>query len=383
MNGHLRLTQQEADPIGAIAAAPIVTIGASVAFVVALGLTWAHWNEVGSPLAAVVALLLLAAAGSVAAVWALPAHAPFTNERLWIVVTLAVGAAIAEYVSTIGNNREVYDDFGPAVIGLLILSLAPYITWLSASLAGVLSAVVLSILAAGATMYASSEAPIGGILILNAAPVLAMSAAAAGYSYRIVSDTLAWQRAANRVALQRDAELRAGIARTVQQSGVSVLGREVLPFLAGVMTAERISVSDAGRARELAEALRRALRAGLESTWIDDLAANIRVARGIDTIVDDPTGAADDLGADQRSAVTALISWLGDAARSRRIGVAFTNEGDEGERGVVTIVSAPGSAPPNRRELDRFVAVARAVALRADASLTRENVTVELRYDIE
>lgn len=383
MNGHLRLTQQEADPIGAISASPIVVIGAALAFLLATGLTWWHWSEVASPLAAVIALVLVAAAGTTAALAAAPARAPFTNERLWIVVTLAVGAAIAEYVSTIGNNRQLVDDFGPTVIGMLIFSLAPFCTWLSAVFAGVLSTAVLSILVVGASMYTESTAPVAALVTLNAAPVLAMSAAAAGYSYGIVAETLAWQREANRAALQRDAELRAGIARSVQQSRVSVLGREVLPFLAGVMTADRITVTDADRARELAEALRRALRAGIESTWLDDLAASIRMNRGVDTIVDDPTGAATALTADQRSALTALISWLGDAARSRLITVSFTEESDGETHGDITLVAETGASPPSRRDLDRFVAVARAVALRADASLTRENVTVGLSYDID
>jgi hypothetical protein len=162
-----------------------------------------------------------------------------------------------------------------------------------------------------------------------------------------------------------------------------VLGREVLPFLAGIMTAERISVADADRARELAEALRRALRAGIESTWLDDLAATIRMNRGVDTIIDDPTGAAAALTADQRSALTALISWLGHASRSRLIRVAFTGAGDGAGHGDIVLVSDSGASPPSRRELDRFVAVARAVALRADATLTRENVTVGLSYDID
>ena len=383
MSGHLRLTPQEADPIGAISASPIVAVGSILAFMLATGLTWSHRSEVGSPLAAGIALVLVAAAGTAAVIASSPARAPFTNERLWIIVTLAVGGAIAEYVSTIGNNRQLSDDFGSTVIGMLILALAPFCTWVSLALAGVLSAAVLSILVVGASIYTTSEAPIAALITLNSAPVLAMAAAAAGYSYGIVAETLAWQREANRAALQRDAELRAGIARSVQQSRVSVLGREVLPFLAGVMTAERISVADADRARELAEALRRALRAGIESTWLDDLAANIRMNRGVDTIVDDPTGAAAALTADQRSALTALISWLGDASRSRLIRVAFTRAGDGAGHGDIVLVADSGASPPSRRELDRFVAVARAVALRADATLTRENVTVGLSYDIE
>lgn len=373
----MRLTQQEADPIGAITAAPLVTIGAVLAFVSSIVLTFAHWQEVGSPFAAVLGVALVAAAGLIAAISAAPSRAPFSAERLWLVVALAVGAAVAEYVSTIGADRYIYDDFGPIVIGMLILSLAPFCSWVSLLLAGLLSTAVLSILIVGSSTSAVIAAPISALVAVNSAAVLAMSAAAAGYSYAIVDETLAWQREANRAALHRDAELRAGIARSVQQSRVSVLGREVLPFLAGVMTADRVSVADADRARELAEALRRALKAGIESTWLDDLAANVHLSRGIPVIVDDPVGGAADLGDDQRSALTALISWLGEGSRSAVIRVTITTEP---RRRRIVVEADHGASPPARRDLDRFAAVARAVSMRAELRLTGENVHVELSH---
>jgi hypothetical protein len=373
----MRLTQQEADPIGAITAAPLVWIGAIAALGTSIALTIVHLPEVGSPLAAVLAIAFVAAAGLTAAISAAPGRAPFTTERLWLVVTLAVGAAIAEYISTIGANRILYDDFGPTTVGLLILAVAPFCTWVSLLLAGVLASVVMSLLVVGTASVIALEAPLSTLIAVNSAAVLAMSAAAAGYSYAIIDETLTWQREANRAALRRDAELRAGIARSVQQNRVSVLGREVLPFLAGVMTADRISVADSDRARELAEALRRALKAGIESTWLDELGANVQLSRGIVVIVDDPKGAAVDLGDDQRSALTALLMWLGDADRSAGIRVAISAES---ERRRITLTSAHGSSPPSRRELDRFVAVARAVEMRAEVILTRENVRVELSH---
>lgn len=376
----MRLTQQEADPIGGITAAPIVVIGSVLALGTAVTLTWVHRAEVGSPIAAILAILLVAAAGAVASISAAPSRAPFTAERLWVVVTLAVGAAIAEYTSTVGSNRYLYDDFGPVVIGMLILAVAPYCTWVSLALAGLLASIVLSILVVGASSYIAADAPVGALVAVNASPVIALSAAAAGYAYAIIAETLAWQREANRAALQRDTELRAGIARSVQQSRVSVLGREVLPFLAGVMTAERISVAEADRARELAEELRRALRAGLESTWLDDLATNLRLARGIETLVDDPSGAADLLGDDQRSALTALITWLAEPGRSERIAVSLVTDLDGGR---IVISAVPAGRPPAKREIDRFIAVARAVSLGAESASTRENVRVELSYVID
>ncbi len=383
----MHLTQQEADPIGGIAAAPLVTIGACLAFGMSVALTILHWDQVRFPIAAVLALALVAAAGIFAAVSATPSRAPFTPERLWIIVALAVGAAIAEYLSTIGANVSYYDDFGPLAIGMLILSVAPYCTWVSLLLSGVLAAVVLSILVLGSGTAMAVDAPVGTLIALNSSAVLALSAAASGFSYAIVDETLAWQREANRAALQRDAALRAGIARSVQQSRVSVLGREVLPFLAGVMTADRISVADADRARELADALRRALKAGIESTWLDDLGADVQLARGILVVVDDPTGAAVDLGDDQRSALTALVMWLGDARRSEEVKLAIRGDhsdsaSDNGRLRIV-IETVNGSAPPTRRELDRFAAVARAVNMLPEMALTRDNVRVELSHEPE
>jgi len=206
----MRLTQQEADPIGGITAAPIVAIGAALAFVVSIVLSVVHWHEVVSPLAAVLGVVLVGAAGLTAAISARPAFAPFTVDRLWLVVTLGVGAAIAEYVSTIGNDRYLYDDYGPLAIGMLILAVAPYCTWVSLLLAGVLAAAVLSILVVGSAATTATTVPIGALIAVNSAAVLALSAAAAGYSYAIVDETLAWQREANRAALRRDADLRAG-----------------------------------------------------------------------------------------------------------------------------------------------------------------------------
>jgi len=373
----MRLTQQEADPIGGITAAPLVVIGAGLAFTTSVVLTVAHWSEVGSPWAALLAVALVAAAGLCAAFLAAPGRAPFRTESLWLVVALAVGGAIAEYLSTIGANRFLYDDFGPIIVGMLILSLAPFCTWVSLLLSGVVATAVLSILIAGSPSTTVIAAPLVTLIAVESASVLALTAAAAGYSWAIVAVTLTWQREANRAALQRDGELRAGIARSVQQSRVSVLGREVLPFLAGVMTADRISVADADRARELAEALRRALKAGIESTWLDDLGATIRMSRGIPVSVDDPTGASDDLADDQRSALTALLTWLSEGSRSAGIRVAIELEVS---RRRLVITSANGATPPSRRELDRFIAVARAVSMRAEALVTRENVRVELSH---
>ncbi|MBM7503999.1 hypothetical protein ACFPER_10965 [Agromyces aurantiacus] len=380
MSGGMRLTQQEVDPIGGLAAAPMVVVGSALAVVVAVGVTAAQWAEVSAPVVAIVAVMLVVAAGVVASVSTLPRRAPFTVDRLWLTVSLAVAAAIAEYIATVGAPGGAgYDHFGPIVVGALVLAVAPYSTWVSLLVAGGIAAAILTILQIGSTGASLPRVVAVSIVILDAVTVLAFTAAAAGYSASIVRETLAWQRQANAAALERDAGIRTGIARSVQQSRVSVLGREVLPFLAHVMTADRITVADADRARVLAEALRRALKAGLESTWLDDLAASVAATRDVSVSVHDPGGIAGRLRSDQRPALTALLSWLttGDRARAVRMSVDA-----DGSGGVIVLDAEPGTAPPARREVERFLAVARSVGLRGDVVITRENVQVEFRYDL-
>ena len=183
----IRLTQQEADPIGGIAAAPIVLIGSALALAASIVLTFWHRSDVSSPAAALLGVVLVAAAGTTASISALPSRAPFTAERLWVVASLAVGAAIAEYVSTLGGDQYLLDDYGPLVIGMLILAVAPFCTWMSLLTAGMLASAVLAILAVGAAGGMTSGASLVALVAVNTSAVLALSAAAAGYSYGIVA----------------------------------------------------------------------------------------------------------------------------------------------------------------------------------------------------
>ncbi|GAA1059383.1 hypothetical protein [Agromyces bracchium] len=381
MSTALRLTQQEVDPIGGVAAAPLVLIGSVLSVATSIALTAWHWGEVASPLAAVLGILLVAAAGAVATTSALPARAPFTVDRLWFTVALAVGGAIAEYVSTVGADRYLYDDYGPLVVGMMILSLAPFSTWIALLAAGTVAAAVLAILAVGSAGASATQASAAALVAVNSVAVLALSAAGAAYSATIVRESLAWQRHANSIALERDGGLRAGIVRSVQQGRVSVLSREVLPFLADITNSQRISVADADRARELADLLRRALKAGIESTWLDDLAASIEAARQVPITVEDPGATAGRLRSDQRPPLTALLSWLSSGGRSESIRISVAANGGGAIVSVLAIVDADGASSPTRREVERFLAVARAVGVRGELEITRENVRVEFRYD--
>lgn len=413
MKRWLARTPQSVDPVGGVVDTPIVTIGGIVVVLLSIWLTFAHWRDVQIPVAALLGVLLVGAAAIALVAATMPSRAPFTPERLGLIITLSVGATVAEYVSTAGANRFLYDDYGATVTGLIILSLSPFCSWVALSVAGLMSAGVSAILVIGAAPTTATLAPVVSLITVNAAIILSMTAAAAVYSASIVNEVLAWQRETNLSMLRRDAERQAGTvgqARVLPQAGalagagagaratgsydvvsstsapvvaqppsrVSMLRRQVLPFLAQVTTAERISRADADRARELVEALGQALRAGVEATWLDDLAESVQATHGVEVAVSDRDRDAGRLDDHQRAAVTALLDWLADGGRT--YGIRLTVARVVGEpliRLTVLAERSPGWTP-KKRDLDRFVAIARVVGLRARAATTGENVRVEI-----
>ena len=89
----------------------------------------------------------------------------------------------------------------------------------------------------------------------------------------------------------------------------------------------------------------------------------------------------------QRAALTALVSWLASDQRVTAVHIDVAVVPNEREmlhgRVVVIDVSGPlGAEPPQRRAVERFASVARAVGLVAEAEVTGENVRVELRHEI-
>ncbi|MFK4731216.1 hypothetical protein ROT00_16125 [Agromyces mediolanus] len=388
MSGRFSLTQQEADPIGGGTAGPLVTIGAGTAVAISLVSTFAHRAEIGSPFAAVLGILLVVAAATVLVTGILPSSGSFASERVWLVATIATAAAVAEYVSTMGNDAVLYDDYGPITIGVLLLCMAPYASWAALLIAAGLSSGVLAILVAGNAAAASNSQPVASLVLVGSVAIVALAAAGAAYSYSIVGSILRWQREVNRAALEQevsdDGAEPAGSSALGAPAGsarVALVAHEVLPFLASVVAAERLSVADADRARELAESVQAAMKAGIEATWLDDLADALRAGgasgSGIEVLVDDPSGAAARLTSDERTALTAIVSWLGGSTRSSEVRIAVVEGAGTGR---IEVTAVPAQLPLRHRDLERIVAIARAVGFRTESRISRERTIVELNY---
>ncbi|WP_394550942.1 hypothetical protein ACDF64_10165 [Agromyces sp. MMS24-JH15] len=393
MNG---LSVAELDRFAGQAARSTILIGGMIAVLTAVGLTVAHWSEVVYPAAAAIGVLLVAASVLLAYDGTAPHRPTFTQERFGLVVATAVAAAFAEYLSTIGAKVYVANDYGPVVVGIVILLLAPYCSWLSLVSGGLVSAFVLAFLLLGTAERAGEFAvlPVASAVTI----LLAMTAGAAAYSWGAVSEILEAQREVNRAMLDHDAEVRSGVSPHSRRSPVSVLARQVLPFLARVMTAERITVADADRARELADALRHALRSGFRSTWLDELGGDLEEAHGVAVQVVDREGAATRLSTEQRVMVAGFLTWLSESDRSSALRVVLSRSdapatqsrdrgvgvrARDGRVGRLVITSFAGEGELDRAAIERFIPLAPVVRFEVVAVDVGENVRVEFHYDLD
>ncbi len=375
----LRLTQQSVDPVASVATWGIAILHASLAVVGIVAVVLMHLDEIVAPVLSAMSIGFTAAAAAGVIVWTAPRMAPMSNERLWVVMALAIGAAIAESASTAGANRLISDDVGPMVVGLMLIALAPYCSWQSLLTACGVSAGILGILTLESGQYSSIEAPPPVFMVVAALPVLVLGAAAAGYSRAVVAEVLAFDRSAAVAVLARDREVRAGIARSVQEGRVTVLGRDVLPLLAEVTATGNVTPAQADRARELAHQLRSALVAGADATWLDDL-VGYELSRGSTRIsVDDPHGAASRLPEPQRATVAAVVAWLAGGQVSSHSLELRVHDEDSGCLIAATATGLPARAGL-RADADNLLAVARMNFDRARMQVRDDSIHLELAY---
>ncbi|WP_353809034.1 hypothetical protein [Agromyces sp. SYSU T00194] len=375
----LRLTQQAVDPVASVATWLLAVLHGMLAAAGMIAVMVMHADEVVAPVLGTMAIGFAVAAAAAVAVWTSPRLAPMTNERLWVVTALALGAAISESASTAGANSLLSDDVGPIVVGLMLVALAPYCTWQSLLTACGVSAGILGILTIETAQYSLVDAPAVSFVAVAAFPVLVLGAAAAGYSRTVVREVLAFDRAAAVAVLARDRELRAGIARSVQQNRVTLLGRDVLPLLADVTRTGTVAPAQADRARELAHQLRIALVAGADATWLDDL-VRFEQGRGATRItLDDPHGAAGRLPEAQRATVAAVVSWVcGGRVTSEALEIRVHDEAP----GCLITLTATGVPVRTgvRAEVENFVGVVRMSFAHAALRVGDDSIHVELAH---
>lgn len=304
----LERTRQQLDPVGTLGSRMLAVVLAVGSFYLGITMTVRSLDQVSNLPLAVLALLWLAAAALTVVAASSQGRAPFTRSAHTVVHLLAVGAVALSAASQWGTNRYIQDDFGPLSLGLLMLAIGPYRPAVELATMGSLSAVFIGFLTLLEVPQLGSSSPPVAFVLAGMAPVLTLSYASATYSGRLVDALERWQRRALRSVASRTSRLKDGIARSVQQDRVMILGRDVLPYFNSVLGRETFTAEDRMRAREIAESIRALMVAEADRTWLEAVVSDdVADGQRSGATVIDPDGRASAMGSDQRTALRALI----------------------------------------------------------------------------
>ncbi|MET0725304.1 MAG: hypothetical protein ABWY36_03065 [Leifsonia sp.] len=381
-----RLSPQVVDPLGTLGTRPVGVVGCLVAFAYAVVVTIIQWADVRNVPAAVGALVVLALACAVFQAAARPVGAPFGARAASAVVALALLAAWLEVLSRLGHNALLQDDFGQVSLAILLAMLAPYRPAMWLVWASVISAIVLAFFPLAQIGFLTVVAPYFEYVVVIAVPPLALGLAGAAFANGIVKAVRDWQRTVSRAVLEIEDEAHVGLARSVQQEQVTLLSRDVLPFLSRGINAQTVDVEDVEVARSLAEALRGSLVAEIGRTWLDDVAAGTLLTTGVPPSVDDPRMLALTMSSEQRVACAAVVAAVcADpriAASSVIVRVAEVQEGEPGTAAVTVIARV--LRPVSRRRVEgslvQYLAVVRVLFGEVTVDVGPGTVTVGFHY---
>jgi hypothetical protein len=372
-------TPQQVDPVGALASRPVSLITVVAALAVAVSATLSGRDEIVDPAASVGAVAALAAAGLVLVLSASPLRAPFRRRSLVAVVVLSCAAVALEALGLLGQNELVRDDWSSLAVGVLLLGVAPYRPAAEILVAGLVVAVVVAVVVLLERPWFVTAVPTTTFVVVAVVPVVALSAAAASFSRTF---TLLVERWIDRATTFRRAsadELRASIARSVQQDRVTILNRDVVPFFSSLVDRGAVTAADAQRARDIADQLRVSMVAEADRSWLEHLF--ISPTSGVSGIVVDPDFVASAMTADHRTSLRALLVAFGerDGVQADDVRVDLRRV-DERVEALVSVPTTVGEFVVRRRFAPWF-AVLRIVFGDLQVDATSPLLTLRFSYD--
>jgi hypothetical protein len=373
-------TLQQRDPLAALVGRPLSYFAGVGVPVYAAGMTWANRHGIDSPGLAAVAVLLVVLAGASLVLLSGPLRAPFTAGGLTFIVSLTLLALVASALSMGTGDAAIRDDWGGPAVGLFILALAPYRPAKDLAVAGVLSTILVGVVALVQAEHFVAALPPIAFVVVATTPILALSLAGAAFAHVLVRGLDRWSTRSRKAMSAIAAQSGVYIARSVQQDNVTILNQEVVPFLEELRAGGVVTEQTRQRARAIADSVRSTMVAGAGRSWLDDALDDGAVRGGR---LDDPDRLARWMSADERTAVRALIVALqGRPAASAEHSATTVEIRREGERcAVVLRAGDPGGARGSRSRLAPFLAVLRVMF--TDLHVERDSEALTLRFSYE
>ena len=246
----------------------------------------------------------------------------------WAVALYLLLAAVqlASCASTWGANAVLRDDWAPIVVGLILLALAPYRPAVELAIATSALTIVAAALAVGQAPFAAAELPIGVLAVSGSTSLATLGLASAAYALSMNRSILEWLDRAWRAAANSAVEHRGGVARSVQQRRVSLVNRQVVPYLSRMSEASELTLEDRAEAQALAESIRALLVADIERGWVhtllDEVVGSV-LGSQTSASADDPDDVGRTLTTAQRTLLRAIAMVAVEQSRATELRVAL------------------------------------------------------------
>lgn len=298
----MTLSPQQLDPLGGVTAQAFAWTFTGAAIITTAGMSLAHRAEYLHAELLVPAYGGIALACAVMLIASSPRRAPFTWRSALVVHLAGLVAVAGESAAQWGGNASARTDWAPIALTLFVLAMASFRPARElVAMSAVSAVVVAAVTASGMDPDELLLPPIvyGG---LTGGPLLAAGVGAAAFSAVVVRRLTHW-RDRTRVLRRAEAErIRSAVRDQLHDERLTLVEAEVGPFLRELLERGDVTAADVRRARELGDALRRALVEEADGVWLDDVVVELRDPHGLAVHMDDT----------QRAVVEAACASLAD-----------------------------------------------------------------------
>lgn len=375
------VTLERLDPLAAAAARPVTTGAALLALAVPAVMITVRVDEITQP-----AWLVVAYAALFAAVWILlnrshPTRPVWQTPSAQVFHVLLAIMLMASAASTLGANAMMRDDWGPIVVGILLVATTPYRPAREIALWTAVHTLICAVLGIVQSPFAVSDFPTLTYAVTGSVAVAVMGFTAAAYARSLTQSTQLWQTRAWHAAAAAAVDRRPGVARSVQQERVSLLNREVVPYLQRVVAADTLSEHDRDEARRLASSIRSLLVADVERSWaqlmLDELVAT-HPSVNIQARADDPENLGSRAVLERRTLMRALAVISLERLAATELDLHLS--APDGRLRVVWSVATPRTMVDARRALRSMIELIRGVTLRSSVHEHAGRLVIEFEY---
>jgi len=375
------ITLERLDPLSAAAARPVTTGAAVLIVAIPVVSILVKLDEIVQP-----AWLAVSFAALVAVAWLLLDRSR-VYRPLWrgpsaqVLQLLLVVMTVASVMSTLTANSFLRDDWAPFVIGIVLIALTPYRPAREIAFWAAVHTLLCAMLGMMQAPWAVTDLPTLTFAVTGSLGVALLGFAAAAYARSLNGAIRRWLDHAWRAAEHAVVQQRTGVARSVQQQRITLLNREVVPYLSSIVGAPELDDDDRNEARRLARSIRSLLVADVERPWaqtlLDELTAR-HPQLNIEALADDPDNVGGVASLEQRTVVRAIAD-----VSIRRLAATRVELGLRAPQGRLMVrceITSPLSATDARRELRGLIEIVRGLTESSRVIEREGRIALEFEY---